>query len=176
MKQSLLARAGLVLLTLLVVATLTAFYGAPSPTKLEGTINDFSPRSTVPAGPYHVNGTWSLQLANGKADFVASLTMVHSDLWFIENAGDPESQAARNFHTHHIQLRDAQVDVVNGAIVVTGTPLITASGNQVFPGSTLQVEITGGNTVAPSNIRFSFGGPAAGHFTTQPYDGVVAIR
>jgi hypothetical protein len=160
-------------LTILVISV-NAFYGAPSPTKLEGVINDFSPRSTVPTGPYLVNGSWSLQFhPNGKADFFASLTMVRSDLWFVETGGDPESQAARNFHTHHVQMTAGQVELVSNTVMVSGPATVTSNGNEVFPGSTVEVVINGGTAVAPSNMSLTFLGPVAGHFTSQPYEGVV---
>ena len=171
-----LAGAGIFLALLVFVVAANAFYDAPSPTKLDGVINDFSPRSTVPTGPYLVNGLWSLQFhPNGKADFAASLNMVRSDLWFVETAGDPESQVARNFHTHHVQMTSGQFAIVNNTIVVTGPATVTSNGNEVFPGSTVQIEISGGTTVAPSNMRLIFSGPVAGHFTSQPYEGVVTV-
>jgi hypothetical protein len=167
--------AGILALTVFVI---TAVSDNPAtPTKLEGVINDFSPRSTVPPGPYLVNGTWSLQFnPSGQADFTASLTMVRSDLWFVETNGDPESQAARNFHSHHIKVTDGQVQLLNNTIVVAGPATITSNGNEVFPGSTVRIEIRGGNAVARSNIKLIIEGPAAAHFTSQPYEGVVQIR
>jgi hypothetical protein len=171
------AFAGFVLCLTAFAIAINASFETSSPRRLEGVINDFSPRSTVPTGPYLVNGPWSLQLhPNGKADFTASLTMVRSDLWFIETGGDPESQADRNFHTHHVLVTDGQVSTVGSAIVVDGTAIVTSNGNQVFPGSTVQIEISGGTAVAPSNIKVTFGAPASGHFTSQPYEGVVFVR
>lgn len=169
--------AGLVLcLTAFAMAT-TASSETARPRKLSGVINDFSPRSTVPTGPYLVNGTWSLQLhPRGKASFTASLTMVRSDLWFFETGGDPENQADRNFHTHHVRVTDGEVSTVGSSIVVDGTAVVTSNGNEVFPGSTVRIEITGGSAVAPSNIRLAFGAPASSHFTSVPYEGVVVVR
>jgi hypothetical protein len=171
------ASAGLVLCLLVFATVFNASAQTSSPRKLEGVINDFSPRSTVPTGPYLVNGKWSLQLhPNGKADFTASLTMVRSDLWFIETGGDPESQADRNFHTHHVRVTEGVVTTVGSSIVVDGTALVTSNGNQVFPGSTVRIEISGGTAVAPSNIKLTFNAPASNHFTNQPYEGVVVVR
>jgi len=166
---------GILAMTVFVIAAVS--HNPATPTKLEGVINDFSPRSTTPPGPYLVNGPWSLQFnPSGQAEFTASLTMVRSDLWFVETNGDPESQAARNFHSHHIKVTDGQVQSVNNTIVVTGTATITSNGNEVFPGSTAQIEISGGNAVARSNLKLVIGGPAATHFTSEPYEGVVNIR
>jgi len=156
-----------------------AFYDAPSPTKLEGIISDFSPQSTTPAGPYLVSGPWSLQFQpSGKADFDASLTMVRSDL-NIGAFGGPDSQAARNFHTHHVQVRggDVTVETVNGLtkVTVTGTASVTSNGNQVFAGTTVRIEITGGSALTLTNVKLIFNTPAAGHFTSEPYEGVVTL-
>jgi hypothetical protein len=167
--------AGILALTVFVMTAVSQ--NPTTPTKLEGVINDFSPRSTVPTGPYLVNGHWSLQFnPSGKANFTASLTMVRSDLWFVETNGDPDSQAARNFHSHHIEVTNGQVQIVNNMIVVTGAATITSNGNEVFPGSSVQIEISGGNAVPRSNIKLIIGGPAAAHFTSEPYEGVVNIR
>ena len=174
MKTKLACAAAFLALTMFAVAA-NAFYGAPSPTKLEGVINDYSPKSTNPMGPYLVSGPWSLQFQpSGKAEFAASLTMVRSDLSFTGlGALDPDSQAARNFHTHHVHVADGEVSFLGNAIVVSGTATVTSNGNEVFPGSTVQIEISGGTAVAPSNIKVTFGAPVSGHFTTQPYEGVV---
>jgi len=173
-----IALASFVLAGLTGLALVTnALADPPNARKLSGVINDFSPRSTVPTGPYVVNGLWSLKLLpNGKAEFTASLTMVHSDLWIIEAGGDPESQADRNFHTHHVRVTDGQVSAVGSALVVEGTALVTSNGNQVFPGSTVRVEISGGTAVSPSNMKLTFGAPASSHFTGEPYEGVVVVR
>lgn len=175
--RSKVAFVGLVLCLTAFASAINASFDTPSTRKLEGVINDFSPRSTLPAGPYLVNGSWSLQLhPNGRADFTASLTMVRSDLWFIETGGDPESQTDRNFHTHHVLVTDGQVSTVGNAIVVDGEAIVTSNGIQVFAGSTVRIEISGGTAVAPSNIKLIFGEPASSHFTNQPYEGVVRVR
>jgi hypothetical protein len=75
-----------------------------------------------------------------------------------------------------VLVTDGQVSSVGGAIVVDGAAMVTSNGNQVFPGSTVQIEITGGTAVAPSNIKLTFGAPASGLFTSQPYEGVVLVR
>jgi hypothetical protein len=151
----------------------SAFYDAPSPTKLEGVIHDFSPQSTAPMGPYVVSGPWSLQFQpSGNASFSASLTMVRSDL-NVAAFGGADSQAARNFHTHHIDITDGSASTVNNVLVVTGNARITSNGNEVFPGSSVRIEVSGGNTVSPSNLKMTILGPAAAHFTTEPYEGVV---
>jgi hypothetical protein len=175
--RSKVAFAGLALCLTAFAIAINASFDTSSTRKLKGVINDFSPRSTGPTGPYLVNGPWSLELhPNGKADFRASLTMVRSDLWLIETGGDAESQTDRNFHTHHVLVTDGQVSTEGSGIVVDGAAIITSNGNQVFLGSTVQIEIGGGTAVAPSNIKLTFGAPASGHFTSQPYEGVVLAR
>ena len=174
MHKKLLGAAVLVLVVFVTAAVSSD--NAPMPTKLEGIINDYSPSTTAPAGPYHLNGPWSLEFnPSGRAQFSASLTMVHSDLWFVQTGADPNSQAARNFHTHHIKVTDGQFQIVNNVIVVTGPASLTSNGNEIFPGSTVRVEITGGNSQPLSNMKLIFAGPATAHFTDQPYHG-VAIR
>jgi hypothetical protein len=165
---------GVCLMLIAAAVGAAGFYDVPNPGRLDGVINDFSPRSTAPNGPYLVNGPWSIQFRpTGTADLTASLTMVRSDLWFVETAGDAESQAARNFHSHHLRMTNVPVTFANNTVTLSGPVTITGNGSQVFPGSTLGVVITGGSTFGLSNIKLTFGGPAAGHFTTQPYDGVV---
>lgn len=142
----------------------------PTPTKIEGVVNDFSPNSTSPAGPYQVSGPWSLQWdPSGKAQFTASLTMVRP-------SPATDSEADRNFHTHHIVVADAKVEIVGTTIVVSGPAKITASGNAVLPDSTVRVEIGGGNALTVSNMTLTFGGAAVAHFTDRPYNGVVTVR
>jgi hypothetical protein len=174
-----LALSGVALIVVAFVLTANAFDDSPGPTKLEGIISDFSPQSTTPNGPYVVSGPWSLRFQpNGKGDFDASLTMVRSDL-NIGAFGGPDSQAARNFHTHHVQITngDVTVETVNGVtkLTMTGTVFVTGSGNQMFPGSTARVEITGGSVLTLSNVKLIFNAPASGHFTSEPYEGVVTL-
>jgi hypothetical protein len=129
----------------------TAHPANETPRKLQGLINDFSPPNTSPAGPYLVTGPWSLQWQpSGKADFEASLTMVRRD-----------GTSTRNFHTHHVVVRDGEVTRETNqstgveTIVVTPkenvtTTLITSNGGipQVLAGGTVRIEITGGTALA----------------------------
>jgi hypothetical protein len=133
-----------------------------SATKLEGVINDFTD-VTNPAGAWHITGDWSAhrQGSSGKVDFVASLAMVRV------SGGSP--------HTHHIGLFRAEVTVTPTGYLLTGQPDLTTSGNAAFAGSQVAIEITGGNSVAVSNVKVTFTGPAAGHSGELPLDGVVTI-
>jgi hypothetical protein len=145
-----------------------------------GTINDYTPQNvpTTVAGPWQVAGHWSLTLKrDGTADFSAAVTMVRSDLGVTLSANpDLNSAAARSAHTHHITLLSGAVTFLTNDIRVTGPATITANGNVPPPfggNSTLQIDITGGNTVSYSNIKVTFQGDAQNHFGVAPMNGVV---
>jgi hypothetical protein len=144
----------------------------PQPVHFRGTINDFTPANV--GGPWEISGTWSLELqgASGKATFSAALTMVRSDL----GVADLNSAKQRSAHTHHIALVGGAVMPLANGFEVTGPVTITANGN--FPPpfgipSTATIDITGGNTVAFSNIKVTLVGAAAAHFGSQPINGVI---
>jgi hypothetical protein len=173
-----LAWAAACLLVVVFAFTIRPLSQTQSVVKYNGIINDFSPRSTTPTGPYLVSGPWSVKLnPHGNSEFTASLTMVRSDLWFTDlaNSPDPDSQAHRNFHSHHVLMTAGQVTSGGGVIQISGPVLVTSNGNEVFPDTSVQVELSGGSALAPSNVKMTFIGPATAHFTTQPYDGVVAV-
>jgi hypothetical protein len=154
--------------------------------RFSGTINDFTP-ANVPVtvtGPWEVRGHWSLIVkANGKAEFVAALTMARSDQGVLMNGTkDLDDPTDRNAHTHHITLVGAEVTAIPNATtgfrVTGGVVTITANGNNPPPFgavSTLQIDITGGNTVTFSNVAVTLGGDAAGHFGAAPMHGVVRV-
>ncbi len=162
----------------LVVGT-GALAQTPKHTKFLGAINDFTP-ATV-SGPWEVRGHWSLMVKgdSGKADFSAALTMLRSDLGVIQNGGgDLNNPKDRNAHTHHITLVDGDVTPILNGFRVTGTATITGNGTfppPFGPSSSLQIDITGGNSVEFSNIAVTFEGDAVGHFGSQPLHGVVRI-
>jgi hypothetical protein len=146
----------------------------PTQGKFRGVFNDYTPQNV--GGPWEVRGQWSLKLKgeSGMADFSAALTMVHSDLGVTN--GDLNNPKARAAHTHHVTLVGGTVTPLTNGFRVTGTATITGNGNYPPPfggSSTLQVDITGGNTVTFSNIQMSFVGDAATHFGSQPINGVV---
>jgi hypothetical protein len=158
-----------------VVAMLVCTAFAQNPVHFRGTINDYTPANV--AGPWQVNGHWSLDLvgASGTANFSASLNMVRSDLGVVLNGNDLNSPAQRNAHAHHISVQGTVTPLANG-FRVTGTAIVTANGNYPPPfgaPSTLQIDVIGGNTVKFSNIKLTFGGAAANHFGTQTVNGVV---
>ena len=155
--------------------TIEAVSQAQGPAVLSGVINDYSPQSTTPNGPYLVSGPWSLRLHPQGAEFRASLTMVRSDLSFTTL--DPNTEANRNFHTHHIVLNGGTVTPLSNGFQVSGDALITSNGGvpSVLQNSGVIFEITGGTALSPSNMRLTFTGNAVGHFTATPYDGVVAL-
>jgi hypothetical protein len=142
-----------------------------------GVLND----STVAAplgGPWEIRGEWSLKVDGdaGRADFSAALTMLRSDLGVTENGGDLDDPAARNAHTHHITLVGGSVTPIANGLRVSGPATITGNGNFPPPfggSSTLQIDVTGGNSVAYSNVKLTFGGDATNHFGTAPVHGAV---
>jgi hypothetical protein len=135
-----------------------------SPFKIEGTLNDYTDAANA-AGPWHITAEWSAELQgrSGTVDFVASLTMVRS-------------ASGANSHTHHVALRNATVTPIDGGHRISGDVLVTTNGTAGFSGSHLDVDVTGGTTVALSNIKLTFTGPAVGHFGAGPIEGVVSLH
>ena len=133
--------------------------GASGNGKFEGTFNDYTDPAS-PVGAWHLTGKWSAHLKgqSGKADFTASIAMIR-----------PGSGASP--HTHHVLLENGSVTQTATGWIIEGEPTITSNGLAAFPGSTVTVEVTGEATVLPSNVRFTFAGPATGHFTGAPIDG-----
>jgi hypothetical protein len=163
----------------LVLAVSTgALAQAPKHLIFRGLISDYTPQTINGqlVGPWEMRGVWSLIVKgrDGKADFSAALAMVHSDLGVT--GGDLNSSVARGAHTHHVTLVDATVTPLANGFRVSGPAIVT--GNGAFPApfgpnSTLQIDITGGNTIAYSNIQLTFTGDAVKHFGSQPINGVV---
>ena len=148
---------------------------------LTGSINDFT---TPTFGSWGVQGTWSLDMTGGPngPNFTAELTMERSDLFFsLTPTANPNSLATRNPHTHHIAVAGGTVTAIPGGFRVTGQAaetMITGNGSTASfettpPTSTLQIDVTGGNLVAFSNVALTFGGAAAKHFGSNPIAGVV---
>lgn len=153
--------------------------------EFSGLINDYSPATVTPAGPWEMRGSWSLLLKgeSGRADFTADLNMTRSDYWVVLNptkVNDDSSATGRNPHTHHIFMTNATVALSTSTcagIQVTGPVTIRANGG-VAPfdasgPSSLTVCITGGTYVPFSNIAVTFAGSAMGHFGAQPVHGIV---
>ncbi len=163
-----------------VMATLTTgtSVSAQSPTHFTGSINDFTPETTVsPTGPWELHGTWQLaqQGNSGTANFSAQLTMELSDYSIVCCGVNPDSPPARMPHTHIISLVGGQVtQLTGGGFEVTGGSLvILKNGSPVLTSSTLTINVSGGTNAAYSNISLTFGGDAGGHFGTQAMNGVV---
>jgi hypothetical protein len=153
----------------------------PREMEFRGSINDYTPQNmpTTVMGPWQVTGQWSLRLKreHDKADFSAALTMVRSDQGvLLSGGGDLNSATQRMAHTHHILLAGGTVTPIANGFRVFGPATITANGNFPPPfggSSSLQVDIVGGNTITPSNIKLTFSGDAMGHFGSQAINGVV---
>lgn len=155
----------------------------PIPQYFIGTISDYTPQTG--GGSWEVRGTWSLTLSRfgHSADFSAAINMTHDDYWVTQNpsAVNDNTASGRHPHTHHIMLKDAAVaDNVNGCLLeVSGKATVTADG--AFPPfdptgtnpSLLVVCVTGGSTVAFSNVTLTFSAPASGHFGPQAIHGVI---
>jgi hypothetical protein len=163
----------------IVILVLSAALGAAAqgPTHFRGVFNDYTPANT--GGPWEVRGSWSLFLVgtSGTANFDAALTMGRSDLGVMQNGGgDLNNPAGRHGHTHHIMVVGGTVTPLSNGFRVTGTATITGNGNfpPLFGGNnSVQIDVTGGNTIAFSNIQLTLIGDAANHFGSQPVNGVV---
>jgi len=156
---------------------------SPSPVHLAGLINDYTPKTIngSAVGPWEIRGEWSLTLQGDSdtANFSAILTMEKSDYWvywysLLHNVTDIDT-LDRTPHTHHITLVGGMVNPIANGFSVSGPVTITGNGNAVLPNSNLEVDITGGDTVAHSNITLKFTGGAAGHFGSQAIHGVVSF-
>ena len=185
--------AKMVVLCLAAVASASAQDSRPL--KIGGTINDYT-TLTPGAQIWEMRGHWSVKLNHdGTADFTAELNMEHSDVAMINGA------TSRTPHTHHIRLTGAQVSdasicptasapyspTTTTGFSITGMASTTGNGtNAPFAPqgqqSLLTVCVTGSDQVALSNITLQFPAlladgvtknPAAGHFGTQPINGVV---
>lgn len=167
----------------LLLAALALSAGAlaqmPGPAHLSGFINDYTAANLKAAGPWEVRGEWSLLVKgdSNQADFSATLTMVRSDFAVILNNAQIDNPSTRTPHTHHITLVDGTVTALANGIQVDGLATITASGSPApFSPSHVQIKITGGSSVALSNIGVTFLDGAAGHFGDQPLEGVVRAK
>jgi len=141
---------------------------AQSQFKIEGEIHDFTGPMTPadPLGPRQIDNEWSLTLntANGKVGFMASLNMIRSD------------NVTRSAHTHHVRITDAQVTPITNGYRVSGPATITSNGAAAgFSGSPVDFEITGGGAVPFATVKLKFGGGAIGHFGEASLGGVVSL-
>ena len=157
--------------------TISTFAQGSKELHLRGTISDYTPQNV--SGPWEVRGVWSLTVKNGShtADFSAALTMVRSDLGVtLSGGGDLNSPTDRNAHTHHFKVVNGTVTLLANGFEITGPITIAANGTfppPFGPSSTVTIEVTGGNTLALSNIQVILQGDAAVHFGTQALNGVV---
>jgi hypothetical protein len=163
---------------LVLVAATGALAQAPIPTQFSGVINDYTPSTSSPAGPWEMRGPWSLTLdgASGTADFTATLTMELSD--YTRNSSNIDAttgSSSRMQHTHHIAIQGGTVtQIPTGGFAVNGPASVTKDGNPApFAASTLTVTVTGGTSVGFSNITLQFAGGAPVHFGSQLIHGVV---
>lgn len=164
---------------LMLVMSIGAPAQNPKQLKLSGIISDYTLASG--GGPWDIRGEWSLTVRgnSGEASFSAAFAMVHSDLGVTLNNGDLNDPTARNAHTHHITMREGTVTPLSNGFRVTGPVTVTANGKYpppFGPSTTLQIDVTGGNSVPLSNIKMTFVGDAATHFGSQAVNGVVVNK
>lgn len=135
-------------------------------TKLGGNVDDYTAVSD-PAGPWHISGQWAVSLEgdSGRGAFSVALSMVRS-----QNA----SPAA---HTHHVTLSHGDVTPLANGFRISGNAVIASNGSLAgFSGSPVEIQVTGGNALASSNMTVTFGGAAAVHFGDLPLHGVVTLE
>ena len=191
MKSSILSSVVRSLPLTCLVSACCALAQAPTPVHYAGVLNDYTPVDpNISGSPYEMHGQWSVDLdGQGKGDFYADMTM--SDYGTTNGLLDA-TKGGQNAHTHHIRLTNATLTsnmsgcpvysppVTTMGFQLNGTvSLITGNGGKAPfepttpPTSTLQVCISGGNTVPYSNLTMVFGGPAMNHFGTQAIHGVI---
>jgi hypothetical protein len=166
----------------IVVLTLAASTGllaqTPAPTQFSGVIEDYTPATNTPAGPWEMRGPWILTLnSDGKADFSAELTMELSDYTRNPSNIDSTSGASgRMQHTHHITMQGGIVSQIStGGFEVSGPVNITKDGSPApLASSTLTVSVIGGTSVQFSNITLKLEGGGTVHFGSQLIHGVVS--
>ena len=150
----------------LALLLLGATVGAQAPGHLGGVINHYT-ANLDGNGPWYITGDWEVKTkgTSGRADVAIALSMVRQ-----------LNEASRQPHTHHIGLENGAVTVTATGLRISGTADATTNGNAAFAGSTVQVDITGGDSVRYSNITVTFTGGAASHFGAAPLQGVVTTE
>jgi hypothetical protein len=150
----------------------------PAPTQFSGVIEDYTPATSTPTGPWEMRGPWTLTLnGDGTADFSAELTMELSD--YTRNPSNIDATSGtsgRMQHTHHITLQGGAVTQIStGGFEISGPVNITKDGSPApLAASTLSVEIVGGTSVQFSNMTLQFAGGGTVHFGSQLIHGVVS--
>jgi hypothetical protein len=169
---------------------------SPRAIKLSGTINDYTASGQI----WEMRGTWSVKVYgdSGTADFTAELNMEHSDLGVVNGAARvphthhirlASAQVISDSSYVQAHCPSAQyVPPTTTGFVVSGMASTTGNGGLApfapqGQQSLLTVCITGSDEVTYSNITLQFPAtlgdsnmtknPAAGHFGTQPINGVV---
>lgn len=188
-----------IMLGLVLAAAMGASAQNWPPAHFSGVINDYPVSANPTAGPWNLQGPWSLDLQpwSGTANFSAALTMEFSDIAATASGG--AATDARKQHTHHITMKGATViknppqsDCPTGItpfptytwqIEVKGMANVTGNGGSPFPGPVpLQVCLGGGPNLAISNITLVFTNlssgdpsPATNHFGAPAIHGVVRV-
>ena len=142
-----------------------------APKALRGMIHDY----LVTNGErWHVGGEWSLQVKGDRStgDFSADFIGLPRD--------NPPLLSTSVVHTHHVSIVGGHVAVTedsngNSILTITGPGTFAGNGNlqSAFSGSPVEVTIKGGNAISYSNFEMIIGPPAASHYGTEMFHGVV---
>jgi len=166
----------IVVLTL-AAATSVLAQAPAAPTQFNGVIEDYTPQTNTPPGPWEMRGPWTLTLNGASGNFAAELTMELSDYTRdASNINVTSGANSRMQHTHHISMQGGSVTQIStGGFELTGPVSITKDGSPApLAASTLSVDIVGGTAVGFSNITLQFDGGATIHFGSQLIHGVVS--
>lgn len=167
-------------------------HGRPDtlPVHFSGLLNDHGPSApAVAGGPHEMRAKWSLDVdeRHGTARFSTAMDMQKSDFGITQGTVNKDDPATRGAHTHHISMTDGVVTLdwparcpalapaATEGFAITGTVFVTSNGAAVPFGnpSPVTICVLGGSSVKYSNVTFTIGKPASGHFGTQPIHGVV---
>lgn len=142
-----------------------------APKELGGIIHDYL---LTNGERWHVSGEWSLQVKGDRStgDFSAAFIGVPRD--------NPPVFPTSLAHTHHVSIVGGHLTITeddngNSILTFSGPGTFTGNGNlqSAFSGSHVEVTIRGGNAISYSNFEMIIGAPAASHYGTETFHGVV---
>lgn len=140
-----------------------------APKELRGIIHDY----LLTGGErWHVSGEWSLRLKGDRGDLSVGFIGVPRD--------NPPLFPASVAHTHHVSIVEGDVALTedgngNSILTISGPGTFTGNGNLqlAFSGSHVKVTIKGGDAISYSNFEMIIDPPAASHYGTETFHGVV---
>jgi hypothetical protein len=142
-----------------------------APKEFRGIIHDYL---LTNGERWHVSGEWSLQVKGDRStgDFSAAFIGVPRD--------NPPVYPTSLAHTHHVSIVEGHVTITkdnagNSILTISGPGTFAGNGNlqSPFSGSHVAVTIKGGNAISYSNFEMVIGPPAASHYGTETFHGVV---